>query len=58
MKRMSSQVFLFRKGLSNDGVGGVVRGAVFQQIQPDVLVSKPAISLKKKWGSYRRTTPS
>ena len=47
--------FLGCEGLSDDDVGAA-RGTVFQEIRPDVLVSKPAISLKKSWGGYRRTT--
>ena len=44
------------KELSGDDVG-VARAAVFQEIRQE-MVSKPAISSKKSWGGYRRTTHS
>ena len=46
--------FLARKGLSNNDVGAS-GGTVIQEIRPGAGF-KPAISLKKSWGSYRRTT--
>ena len=42
-------MFSFCEGLSNDDVG-VTRGSVFQEIRPGELLSKQAISLKKRSG--------
>ena len=47
MKNTIFTYFPVCKGLSNDDVEGA-RGIVLQE-----LVSKPAISVKKHWGSYR-----
>ena len=48
--------FLVCKGRSNDDdVGG--QGAPSFRRYGWELVSTPAISLKKSWGGYRRTTP-
>ena len=57
--RYQAQLFLYFlvcKGLSNDDVG-VAWGNAFLRIYGGELVSKPAISLKKSWEGYRRTTP-
>ena len=51
MKRMSSQIFLFRKGLSNGNVG-VARGAVFQEIRPGVGFETGDSVKKEKMGGY------
>ena len=42
------------KGLSNDGVGGVARGTVFQEIRPEAGF-KTGDSVKEKLGGYRKT---
>ena len=55
MKSKIITYFLVGKGRSNDDVGRA-RGTGFQEIRPGALVSKPAISLKKCWRGYRRTT--
>ena len=56
IKKKSSCILLFWKGISIDGVG-VARGTVFQGIGCGASF-KPAISLKKKFGGvYRRTRP-
>ena len=47
-------VFLVCEALSTNDVG-VAMSTVFREIRP--LVSKPAISLKKIWECYHRTTP-
>ena len=45
------------KGLSNDGVGGVVRGNVFQEIRPGCVGFKNRrFREKKSREGYRRTT--
>ena len=46
-------IFLVRKGLSDDDVGGA-RRTVFRERCGRELVSKPATSLKKCWGGCRR----
>ena len=48
--------FLGCKGLSNDDVE-VAGGTVLQGIRPGAGFKTAAISLKKRWGGYRRTTP-
>ena len=55
--RYETQVFacvLVCKGISNGDVG-VAKGTVFEDMRPGVGF-KPAISFKKSWGGYRRTT--
>ena len=55
-KKTEYYVSLFAAGLSNDGVR-LVRGTVLQKIRLGAG-SRQAISVKKSWGGYRRTTPS
>ena len=57
MKKYNLIFTCFRvcKGRSNDDVEGA-RGTVFQEIHGRELVSKPAISSKKRWGGYRSKT--
>ena len=50
MKQIVLKHFHVREGLSNDDVGAV-RGTVFLKDIAGELVSKPAISLKKKLGA-------
>ena len=55
--KMSQHVFLFAKeGPSSDDLGVGARGTPYFRRYGRELVSKPAISLKKRWGGYRRTT--
>ena len=56
MKKNIFMYLLVCKGLPNDGVGGVARGAVFQEIRPGVGFKTGDFVWRKVGGGYHKTS--